>query len=168
MGVPGHQSRPEAKPALEMNGIRPLLARRRLWRTPNGPGTSSATVVPLTARVGNSISSSVVRNLPPSLHPSPTMNHHTSENELNLTTHRAPVSVWDRRGWDGTREQLTLMRWLVGIGGGALAIQGARQRSVAGSILAGLGGTLAWWALTGEGDLSEARRWVAHALERAG
>ena len=96
------------------------------------------------------------------------MTHHTSESELNLTTHRAPISVWDRRGWDGTREQLTLMRWLVGIGGGALAIQGARQRSIAGSILAGLGGTLAWWALTGEGDLSEARRWVTQTLERAG
>ena len=23
-------------------------------------------------------------------------------NELNLTTHRASASVWDRRGWDGT------------------------------------------------------------------
>jgi hypothetical protein len=84
---------------------------------------------------------------------------------LNLTTHRAPVSVWDRRGWDGTREQLALTRWLVGIGGGALALQGMRQRTVTGSLLAGLGGGLAWWALTGEGDLSEARRFFARALE---
>ena len=84
---------------------------------------------------------------------------------LNLTTHRAPVSVWDRRGWDGTREQLALTRWLVGIGGGALALQGLRQRTIAGSLLAGLGGGLAWWALTGEGDLSEARRFFARALE---
>jgi len=61
-----------------------------------------------------------------------------------------------------------MTRWLVGIGGGALAIQGLRQRSVAGSMLAGLGGTLAWWALTGEGDLSNARRWFASLLERAG
>src|SRR6478672_1671839 len=75
---------------------------------------------------------------------------------LNLTTHRAPVSVWDRRGWDGTREQLATTRWLVGIGGGALALQGLRQRSVAGSLLAG------------EGDLSEARRWFAQVIERAG
>src|SRR5262245_60061859 len=73
----------------------------------------------------------------------------TSVSELNLTTHRAPASVWDRRGWDGTPEQLALTRWLVGIGGGALAIQGLRQRTVVGSMLAGLGGTLAWWALTG-------------------
>jgi len=92
----------------------------------------------------------------------------TETHGLNLTTHRAPASVWDRRGWDGTREQLTMTRWLVGIGGGALALQGLRQRSVAGSILAGLGGSLAWWALTGEGDLSEARRFVGQLVDRAG
>lgn len=92
----------------------------------------------------------------------------TETHGLNLTTHRAPASVWDRRGWDGTREQLAMTRWLLGVGGGALALQGLRQRSVAGSILAGLGGTLAWWALTGEGDLSEARRFVGQLIERAG
>lgn len=90
------------------------------------------------------------------------------DSEHNLTTHRASASVWERRGWDGTREQLTLTRWLVGAGGAALAVQGLRQRSVAGGILAGLGGSLAWWALTGEGDLLEARRWIGHAMERLG
>src|SRR4051794_20040201 len=84
--------------------------------------------------------------------------------DMNLTTHRAPVSVWDRRGWDGTREQLAATRWLVGIGGGALALQGLRQRSWTGSVLAGLGGSLAWWALTGEGDLSEPRRRLGQLL----
>jgi hypothetical protein len=88
--------------------------------------------------------------------------------ELNITAHRAPASVWDRRGWDGTSEQLALSRWLVGIGGGALAIQGFRQRSVPGSLLAGVGTTLAWWALSGEGDLSEVRRRIGHLIERAG
>ena len=83
----------------------------------------------------------------------------TDTPDLNLTTHRATASVWERSGWDGTREQLAITRWLVGIGGGALALQGLRQRTVAGSLLAGVGGGLAWWALTGEGDLSEARRW---------
>lgn len=86
--------------------------------------------------------------------------------DLNLTTHRAPISVWQRSGWDGTRERLTLTRWLLGVGGGVLAVQGLRQRSVPGSFLAGLGGTLAWWALTGEGDLSNARRWFAETIER--
>jgi len=93
------------------------------------------------------------------------MTHHTS---ANLTAHRTPVSVWDRRGWDGTREHLTMMRWLVGMGGAALAVQGVRQRSLTGGLLAGLGGSLAWWALTGEGDLSEVGRWCAHMVRRAG
>ena len=82
----------------------------------------------------------------------------TKSSELNLTIHRAPASVWDRRGWDGSAERLAVTRCLVGVGGAALAIQGLRQRTVAGSLLAGLGASLAWWAFTGEGDLSEARR----------
>ena len=85
---------------------------------------------------------------------------------LNLTTHRASASVWDRRGWDGTRGQLATTRWLLGVGGGALALQGLRQRSVMGSVLAGIGGSLAWWALTGEGDLSDARRWIGELYTR--
>ena len=85
---------------------------------------------------------------------------------LNLTTHRAAGSVWDRRGWDGSRERLALSRLLVGAGGGALAIQGIRQGTWAGRLLAGLGGSLAFWALTGEGDLSLARRRIAATLER--
>jgi len=79
---------------------------------------------------------------------------------LNLTTHRAQASVWDKRGWDGTRRQLAITRWLVGVGGGALAIQGLRQKTVMGSLLGGFGASLAWWALTSEGDLSDARRHV--------
>lgn len=92
----------------------------------------------------------------------------TETSALNLTTHRAGSSVWDKRGWDGTPQQLAATRWLLGIGGAALAIQGLRQRSMTGSMFAGLGGTLAWWALTGEGDLSDARRWLGHAMERVG
>jgi hypothetical protein len=89
-------------------------------------------------------------------------------NELNLTTHRASASVWDRRGWDGTRERLAMTRWLLGVGGSALALQGLRQKTAMGGVLAGIGGSLAWWALSGEGDLSEARRWFTHLAERAG
>ena len=91
-----------------------------------------------------------------------------ADNELNLSTHRAPVSVWDRRGWDGTREQLTITRCLVGAAGAALAVQGMRQRNVTGGLLAGLGGSLAWWALSGEGNLLEARQWIGRAIERLG
>jgi hypothetical protein len=92
------------------------------------------------------------------------MDHTHASAEGNLGLHRAPSSVWNRRGWDGTRERLAISRALVGIGGGALAIQGLRRRSWTGGVLAGLGGTLAWWALTGEGDLTEARRWVSDTL----
>jgi hypothetical protein len=95
------------------------------------------------------------------------MHDSTSGLELNLRTHRGTTSVWDRRGWDGSREQLTATRWLLGVGGGALAIQGIRLRSVTGGVLAGLGGSIAWWALTGEGDLSVPRRWVGRILDQA-
>ena len=88
--------------------------------------------------------------------------------ELNLSTHRASASVWDRSGWDGTRERRAMTRWLLGAGGSALALQGLRQKSVMGGLLAGIGGGLAWWALSGEGDLSDARRWMTRMAERAG
>src|SRR2546423_15716172 len=91
----------------------------------------------------------------------------TDNSGLNLSTHRAPASVWDKRGWDGTRERLALTRWLVGIGGGALAVQGLRQRTRTGAMLAGVGGTLAWWAPPGEGGPSEARRWFTHVVDPA-
>jgi uncharacterized membrane protein len=59
-------------------------------------------------------------------------------------------------------------RWLVGVSGCALAIHGLRQRSFTGSVMTAFGGALAWWALTGEGDLSDARRWADGLAERAG
>jgi len=90
-----------------------------------------------------------------------------SSRKANLTAHRAPASVWDKRGWDGTPERLALTRLLVGVGGGALAIQALRRRSWGGGVLAGLGGTLAWWALTGEGDLTEARCWFERVMQHA-
>lgn len=95
------------------------------------------------------------------------MDETLSEREdLNKTMHRAPGSVWERRGWDGTR-QMDIMRLLVGVGGGVLAVQGLRQGTWQGRALAGLGGTLAWWAMTGKGDLTDVRRWFDEALEHA-
>jgi hypothetical protein len=96
------------------------------------------------------------------------LQHSSSDHRSNLTTHRSPQSVWERRGWDGSRERLTLTRVLIGVGGGALLAQGLRQRSWTGRVLACLGGSLAWWALMGEGDLTKAPRWFAEVLERAG
>jgi hypothetical protein len=91
----------------------------------------------------------------------------TSEQELNLRTHRAPQSVWDRSGWDGTRQQLAMTRVLLGVGGAALAIQGVRQGTWTGRALAGMGGAVAWWALTGEGDLSVVRCWFTRLIDHA-
>lgn len=88
-------------------------------------------------------------------------------NELNLQTHRAPDSVWNRRGWDGSREKIAMTRLLVGVGGAALAVQGIRLHTWTGRALAGMGGTLVWWALTGEGDLSQARDWFTRVVGRA-
>ena len=119
----------------------------------------------MTSRVRNPIRTHGTPWLSRNLHNPDAMTEFSNAEGLNLTTHRAPASVWDRRGWDGTREQLALTRWLVGIGGGALAIQGLRQRTVTGSLLGGLGASLAWWALTGEGDLSDARRFFTRVLE---
>jgi hypothetical protein len=103
-------------------------------------------------------------HLPPNLHH---VAHMTETSDLNLTTHRAATSVWDKRGWDGRRE-LAITRWLIGVGGGALLIQGMRQRSIGGSMLAGLGGTLAWWAVAGEGDFPDVRCWIERIADRAG
>jgi len=74
--------------------------------------------------------------------------------------------VWDRRGWNGTREELAVTRLLVGVGGAALAVQGLRQGTWTGRALAGMGGALAWWALTGEGDLKQPREWFSRLINR--
>ena len=88
---------------------------------------------------------------------------HTADYDLNLASHRQPSSVWEKRGWDGSR-QFTMTRWLLGIGGAALAIESMRRRKLT---LAGLGGTLVWWAITGEGDLTDVRQWFDQVMQRA-
>jgi hypothetical protein len=91
---------------------------------------------------------------------------HTNSGDLNLMTHRASHSVWDRRGWDGSSEILTTSRLLIGIGGGALAVQGVRSRSWAGGLLVAVGATLAWWSLARGGDLADIQRWADETLCR--
>ncbi len=94
------------------------------------------------------------------------MQQQAESRELNITAHRARTSVWQRRGWNGTPEPIGFSRWLVALGAGALALQGLRQKSLTGITLAGLGGSVAWWALSGEGDLSDAQRWLRRLLEQ--
>ena len=90
----------------------------------------------------------------------------TASGDLNLMTYRAPQSVWDRRGWDGSSELLTASRLLVGIGGGAMAVQGLRSRSWTGGVLAGMGAALAWWSLARGGDLADLQRWADETMQR--
>jgi hypothetical protein len=86
-------------------------------------------------------------------------------NGLNVTLHRAPESVWDRRGWDGSGANATAARWLVGGGGLALAVEGMRQKGFVRLMMTGIGGALACWAITGSGDIPDARQWLARVSE---
>jgi len=96
------------------------------------------------------------------------MTHSASASGLNLSVHRNPVSVWDRPGWNGARERITIVRWLLGVGGSALALQGIRRRSIGGALLASAGGSLAWWAFAHEGDFDGTRQRLLQLLERGG
>jgi hypothetical protein len=56
---------------------------------------------------------------------------------------------------------------LVGVGGSLMLLQGLRQRStLTGKLLAGIGGSVAWWALSGEGNFSPAPRWYRRVMDR--
>ena len=85
--------------------------------------------------------------------------------EMNLTAHRGARTVWERE--DRACQRRLMTRALVGIGGGALALQALRLPTWRGRMLFGLGSSMAWWAATGEGDLSDVRRWFNSVLERA-
>ena len=63
---------------------------------------------------------------------------------------------------------VTATRWFLGGGGLALAVQGMRQKGIARAVLTGVGGTLAWWALAGEGELPDTRRWLTSFVEKIG
>ncbi len=86
---------------------------------------------------------------------------------MNLVTHRGTGSVWDRRGWNGERERIAIGRVLMGVAGGALVVQGLRQRRWAGPLLAAVGGGLTWWAITGQ-EIEGTRRWIEESMERRG
>lgn len=88
------------------------------------------------------------------------------EREVNLTTHRATASVWDRRGWNGTPETPNAVRWMIAAGAGALTVQSLRRRTFASSFLAGVGAYVTWWALTGE-DPAEAGRRIGTLIRSA-
>ena len=103
------------------------------------------------------------------LNPLPTSTAAASHSSgLNVTIHRAPASVWDRRGWNGSHVHATATRCLIGGGGIALALQGMRQKGIARAVMTGLGGSLAWWALTGDGEMPDTRRWLTYIAGKIG
>ncbi len=51
----------------------------------------------------------------------------------NLTMHRRPQSVWDKRGWQGPTIEEQLAPWLVSLGGAGLFAFGASRRSWGGA-----------------------------------
>lgn len=92
---------------------------------------------------------------------------HSTGEERNLTQHRSSDNVWERRGWDGTRERQEIVRWLVGASGGALMVQGYRLGTRRGRVLAAFGAALGAWAIAGDANLASAREWLVHLIERA-
>jgi hypothetical protein len=87
--------------------------------------------------------------------------------ELNLTAHRDSVNVWDQLAIDACRRRHTVARLLLGVGGATLVLQGVKLSTWKGGLLAGLGGSLAVWALT-QDDPTALRRWVSDTVERFG
>lgn len=87
---------------------------------------------------------------------------------MNLATHRQPQSIWDRPGWDGTDERIAASRVLAGIGGALLLAHGLRRRTWLSGVEVSLGGSLAWWAITGGGRIDRVRHFVGELAERTG
>ena len=59
----------------------------------------------------------------------------TSMEHSNLVPHRAPQSVWDKRGWRGPAIEERLAPWLISLGGAGLFAFGASRRSWRGTAL---------------------------------
>ena len=62
----------------------------------------------------------------------------------------------------------TAARWLIGGGAAALALQGLRHKGATRATLVGIGGTLALWALHGDNEWPDARRWFERMIDKIG
>ena len=87
---------------------------------------------------------------------------------MNLATHRQPESIWDQPGWDGTDERMVAARVAAGLGAALLLVHGLRRRTWLSGLEVSLGGSLAWWALTGGGRIEHARHVLGEIAERTG
>jgi hypothetical protein len=70
----------------------------------------------------------------------------TTDGTLNLASHRAPTSIWDKRGRSGPTIEERVGPWLVSLAGAVLVVYGARRRSWRG----------AWWIASGIGFVAGA------------
>lgn len=87
---------------------------------------------------------------------------------MNLQVTRGDHSVWDQPSWGTTLSELDRQRWMTAAWGVALAIGGARRRSVAGALTATAGAMLAVRAAMGHHDVATARNWIERRLTELG
>jgi len=88
--------------------------------------------------------------------------------QSNLVIHRAPQSVWDKRGWRGTTIEERLAPWLVSLGGAGLFAFGASRRSWRGMVFMAAGFTFVAAATAGicsPGPLAARWRQVIRGLD---
>jgi len=91
----------------------------------------------------------------------------TSMEHSNLVPHRAPESVWNKRGWQGPTIEERLGPWLISLGGAGLFTFGASRRSRRGMAFMAAGLSLV--AFVAAGMCSPARiaaRWRQMADRR--
>ena len=86
--------------------------------------------------------------------------------DLNLSIHRAPASVWNRSGWNGGTEWPTPAGWLTAIGGFGLMLHGIQRKSIGGALVAIGGGAITAWAILTRGDMTRARRSANDLVDR--
>ena len=79
---------------------------------------------------------------------------------LNLTARHTQQTVWDKSGWSGHSTAERLTPWLLGVGGALLVAYGLSHRSVAGRLLAILGGVSAVCAVSGCCDVRSTQAWL--------
>ncbi len=91
----------------------------------------------------------------------------TSMEHSNLVPHRAPQSVWDKRGWQGPTIEERLAPWLISLGGAGLFAFGASRRSWRGMAFMAAGLSLVAFATAGMCSPARvAARWRQMARRR--
>jgi uncharacterized membrane protein len=90
----------------------------------------------------------------------------TTNDASTLISHRAPTSVWDKRGWNGPTIEDRVGPWLVSLAGAALVVYGARRRSWRGIWSMASGISLIAGAVAGLSNPQQARMSLRHHFPR--